>query len=262
MSPNPIGIFDSGSGGLSIWLAVRQELPHESIVYFGDHGHLPYGGKDKSYIQDRVIKAISFLERHGAKLVIIACNTATVAGIDVYRNTFPHLPIVGVVPVVKLAAAESKTKEFLVMSTEYTARSEYQKQLIQSFAGNCTVHNIGCPGIVENIESGEGDSTSMKVLLQTQLEPFMSSHIDTIVLGCTHFAFVKNMLHDIVGNRMRLLDSGGAVGRQTRRILTNNNLLAQSHGVDAFYTSGQVERVQKTMRLLTHESIDVRYEQL
>jgi glutamate racemase len=262
MSPDPIGIFDSGSGGLSIWQAVRRELPYESIVYVGDHGHMPYGGKDTAYIQKRGKNIISFLQKKRVKLVIVACNTSTVAGIDIYRNVFPGLPIVGVVPVVKSAAHLTVTKEMLVMSTEYTAKSSYQKELIDSYAAGNKVHSLGCPGLVEKIEQGASTSPSTKALLVTLLAPYLKTPIDHIVLGCTHFAFVKDVLRDIVGDAITLLDSGGAVGRQTRRILTNNALLSEAHPRHVFYTTGIPMKVEPVMRSLIHEPITVHYEHI
>ena len=123
MSDDPIGIFDSGSGGLSFWQSITSLLPHESTVYIGDHNYLPYGEKDTEFIQERTISCIRFLLKHHAKLIVIGCNTATVAGIDVYRTAFPDIPIIGVVPVLKTAAELTKKGSIGVLSTPYTAHS-------------------------------------------------------------------------------------------------------------------------------------------
>jgi len=258
MDNRPIGIFDSGSGGLSIWKSITTLLPHESTVYIGDHVHIPYSTKSSEDIVKRVQTLIGYLLTQNVKLIVIACNTATVAGIDIYRNTFPHIPIIGVVPVIKTAAEVSKTKSFLILSTEHTAKSIYQKELIRRYAKDCKVQAIGNTELVKAIEEGKRDSKEVKDILEQMLLPIKGKNFDAVVLGCTHFPFVRHVIQSIVGSSVRILDSGEAVGRQVLHILGSEHLESDvSLATYQFFTTGDVQLVQEVARDLLNRPIVV-----
>lgn len=256
----PIGIIDSGSGGLTIWREIISLLPHESTVFIGDHKHLPYSKKTTPYIQNRVIHLIQFLLQKHAKIIVIACNTATVAGIDIYRTKFPNIPIVGVVPVIKTAARQSKSRHIAVLATEYTSKSSYQGQLIQKFASDCEVQRIGSTELVSLIENGDLTGSEIKNELSNLLSKIEKNGTDVLVLGCTHYPFVRDQIRAIVGEDVAILDSGGAVARQVERILSQESALSL---VDrpkySFYTTGEAEHVSQVSSQLLRRSIKVQH---
>lgn len=238
MNNAPIGILDSGFGGLTIYRSMIKLLPRESTVYIGDHAHIPYSDKTPAYIHKRVKKIIQFLLSKHVKLVVIACNTATVAGIDIYRKAFPDIPIIGVVPVVKTAAERTKKKSFAVLSTNFTANSEYQKNLIRTFAAECNVYNLGGHSLVDSVEKGIVEGEKIKKELKKILTPEILENIDVIALGCTHYPFLEKIIRSIVGKNVEILDSGGAVGRQVARILSHNKLeTAGGSATHIFYST-------------------------
>ena len=251
MNNVPIGIIDSGSGGLSIWKEIISLLPAESTLYIGDHAYLPYSEKSTIFIRHRVAKLIEFLIKKHVKLIVIACNTATVAGIDWYRLQFPTVPIIGVVPVVKTAAAMTKTNTMCILSTKYTAKSMYQKKLIKQFASHATVIAIGSSRLVKYIESTE--DTRMEIIkeLQVILKPILHSNIDVLVLGCTHFPFIQEEIRQVIGARIAILDSGPAVARQVKRILENNNDITHTlNASHVLYTTGDTKDVSAIYKKL------------
>lgn len=259
MKDAPIGILDSGLGGLTVWREIRRELPWESTIYVGDHAYQPYSHRSTQNIRRRVRRIIEFLLAKHVKLVVIACNTATVAGIDQYRLLFSHVPIIGVVPVVKTAAAITKTKHIAVLSTPYTAASSYQKRLIQTFANGCRVENIGVPELASLIEAGGGDSEQRNIIHQT-LDPLKKKNIDVIALGCTHYPFVKHLIQRIAGSRVAVIDSGGAVARHTARILDANTLRSDTGTpYTIFYSTGNAKDVTEVARKLTGQALTFTY---
>jgi len=250
MNTDRIGILDSGTGGLSILREVRMLLPLESYVYIGDHQYMPYGSKTKEQIQKRVISLIQFLLHEHCKMILIACNTATVAGIDMYREQFPRIPIIGVVPVIKTASQISKTKKILLLSTVFTMKSVYQKKLIQSFAADCEIWQKGSSLLVEFIENGQIGSQQTQEELVRMLEPMNTNDIDTIVLGCTHFPFLSALIHELVPRPITLLDSGQAVARQVNRVLVEKNILTPQGGKGEvrYITTGKADHVETIFR--------------
>ena len=251
MNNFPIGIIDSGSGGLSIWKEITTLLPNESTLYIGDHAYLPYSEKSTGFIRRRVAKLIHFLLAKHVKLIVIACNTATVAGIDWYRAQFPTIPIIGVVPVVKTAAALTKTNEICILSTKYTAGSMYQKKLIKEFASHAKVISIGSSRLVEYIESAGDMKEKIISELQEVLQLIRNSAVDVVVLGCTHFPFIKEEIRQVIGVTISLLDSGLAVARHVQRILERNHLFTNSSRAShEFYSTGNVKKVAATYQKL------------
>ena len=251
MNQSPIGIIDSGLGGLTVWRSIRSLLPHESTIFIGDHKFVPYGKKSKAVIRKRVLKILSYLYVRGAKLIVIACNTATVAGIEWYRSEMPNIPIIGVVPVIKTAAEVSKSKKFVVISTPFTTRSKYQKDLIKKFAPHARVFALSTPKLVELVEDGNITGPKANKILKSILDPFVKKGIDVVVLGSTHFAFLKESIRAIVGDGAAVLDSGGAVARQVKRVLeTRGELAGVSDATTVFYTTGNPKIVSAASKRL------------
>lgn len=254
MNIAPIGIVDSGSGGLSIALSLQSLLPNESIVYVGDHANLPYGNKSAQFINDRIIRCIEFLITNKCKLIIVACNTATISGIDEYRKQFPDIPIIGVVPVIKTAATVTKTKHFVVLSTKFTAQSMYQQDLIKTWAQECSVVRIGSSVLVDLIEDNKLDGDDIRHELHSLLDPIQDIPYDVIVLGCTHFPFIRSALASVARPGTEILDSGGAVARQVKRILIERDALSDTQPKNIFFSTGVAETVQKLFaQLYTHQ---------
>ncbi|MEX0621733.1 MAG: glutamate racemase [Candidatus Woykebacteria bacterium] len=245
----PIGILDSGFGGLSIFLAVRSQMPTEPILYFGDSKFAPYGKKDPSFIKERVEKIINFLIGQEAKLIVVACNTATVTGIDYYRQNFPSVPIVGVVPVLKTAGKMTKSNKIAILETTTTARSSYQTNLINKFAANCKVVSVACDDLVVKLENGDLEVAGKA--LENHLQKGNLKDVDVLVLGCTHFVFLRKFTQN---SSWRVLDSGEAVARQVKRIIENNKIAGFGRE-SIFFTSGDEKAFAKIAGFLIKSEI-------
>jgi len=241
MKNNPIGILDSGVGGLTVLSAIVKELPDESYVYIGDSQNTPYGEKTEEEIYHLSKRLMEFLLHNNVKLIVIACNTITVSCLERLRTDYPDIPIVGTVPVIKTAAAVSKSKRIGILSTTRTAQSDYQKHLIEEFANDCEVFNLGTDALVPLIEQGKIESSEMATRLREVLKAFSSEHIDTLALGCTHFPFLEKQMQQVLGSAVQLLDSGGAIARQVKRVLLyNDSLSSQKDGEIMIYTTGNM----------------------
>lgn len=244
MDTRPIGLLDSGVGGLSIWRSVISLLPHESTRYIGDNAFTPYSEKSKKEIRARVCKLIAFLLLQRSKLIVVACNTATVMGIDYYRKIFPTIPILGIVPVIKTAALLTKNKHIGIFSTYRTSDSAYQKRLIHEFARNCHVENIGNNKLASMIEKGYIHGDTIQTILKKSLGQMVRNDVDVIALGCSHYPFIEDEIRTVVGRYVKIIDSSGAVARHVERILMKNNLLSERKTVScSFYTTGDASKV-------------------
>lgn len=222
MDDRPIGILDSGVGGLTVWQEILKELPHESTIYIGDSFNAPYGDRNPDEIYQLAKRLIQFLLKKKAKIIVIACNVITTTSLARLRNEFKNIPIVGTVPVVKTAAEKTKKKKIGILSTNGTAKSHYQKHLIEQFAANLSVLNLGTNLLVPLVEKGEVAGSSIEKTLYKVLLPFQQEGVDVVALGCTHFPFLRDSIQKVIGKKVLLLDSGPAVARQVRRILQNN----------------------------------------
>jgi len=263
MNDDMIGMIDSGLGGLTIWKSVKSLLPQESICYLADHAYLPYSGKTSFFIKKRVLLLIKFLLKKNVKIIIIACNTATVAGITYYREAYPQVPIIGVVPVIKTAALMTKKKAFTVLSTEFTAKSKYQKNLIRQFASDCTVDSIGCTDLVERVENGDTESHQITKILIKVLQHVSIKNVDVLVLGCTHFPFLLPRIRAIVGSGVEVIDSAPAVARHIKRVLTQNNAMNRSKNVHYdFVTTGDEVFVSKVASKLLRSHVQFTHAKL
>ena len=222
---NPIGIFDSGVGGLSVLREIRKLLPHENLIYIADQEHVPYGPRPAQEIQQFSQAITDFLCQHNAKIIVVACNTATAAALNYLRETYPDMPFVGMEPAVKPAAQQTKAGKVGVMATATTIKSERYVDLMHRFARNIIVYEDPCVGLVKAIEAGKIENESTIQLLQQILAPMQANHVDTFVLGCTHYPFVLPAIEEILGTAVSIIDPAPAVARQTKRILEKNNLL-------------------------------------
>lgn len=213
-----IGVFDSGVGGLSVLKHVRQQLPAAAWLYFADSLHAPYGAQTPTYIIERSRSMTRFLLAQGAQAIVVACNTATAAAIKMLRQEF-SVPIVGMEPAVKPAAAATRSGVVGVLATTGTLKSAQFAALLEHYGKNIQVVTQGCVGLVECIERGELDSAATRRLVRQYVVPLLEADADTIVLGCTHYPFVKTLIAEVAGPEVVLIDTGAAVARQLQRRL-------------------------------------------
>ena len=261
MNNHPIGILDSGVGGLTVLQAIARELPQESFIYIGDSINTPYGEKSEEEVYSLAEKLINFLIKKRVKLIVIACNTITVSCLDRLRIDYPEIPLIGTVPVIKTAARVTHNKRIGILSTTHTAQSYYQRHLIEEFADDCVVFNQGTDKLVPLIEQGKIGGDEMQENLRHVLAPFKAEHIDTLALGCTHFPFVRSQMQQILGSGVQLLDSGEAIARQVKRVLEHNNKLAtKGEGDIALFTTGNMH-VAKNLAASTIEERSVTVEE-
>lgn len=221
----PIGVFDSGVGGLSVLRHIRAQLPNENLLYCADSGFAPYGDKPEHIVAERSLAVAAFLLEQGAKALVVACNTATVAAIALMRAKWPEMPIVGVEPGLKPAAAASRNGTVAVMATEVTlAGTKFLLLRDQiSSATNAQFLLQGCPGLVEQIELGQLDCLATTTMLEGYVLPLLEQGADTLVLGCTHYPFVRARIEAIIARHANgdvvIIDTGDAVARQLARLL-------------------------------------------
>ncbi|QBX43368.1 glutamate racemase [Pseudomonas fluorescens] len=258
MREAPIAVFDSGVGGLSVLAEIQRLLPHESLLYFADCGHIPYGEKTPEFIRQRCNVMAGFFREQGAKALVIACNTATVAAVADLRRDFPEWPIVGMEPAVKPAAAATRSGVVGVLATTGTLQSAKFAALLDRFAADVRVITQPCPGLVELIESGDLHSVELRSLLQHYVEPLLANGCDTIILGCTHYPFLKPLLKTMIPDSISLIDTGAAVARQLQRLLAERDLLAEGPNRSVrFWTSADPAFFRKTLPLLGQVAGDV-----
>lgn len=255
----PIGVFDSGVGGLSVLSEIHQLLPRESLLYVADCGHIPYGEKTPEFIRERCVIVAEFFRSQGAKALVLACNTATVAAAADLRERYPDWPIVGMEPAVKPAAAATRSGVVGVLATTGTLQSAKFAALLDRFAADVQVVTQPCPGLVELIETGDLASPRLRQLLKGYLDPLLEAGCDTIVLGCTHYPFLKTLLREMIPASISLIDTGAAVARQLQRLLSQQDLLACGHPMTAqFWTSGDPENFRNILPVLWKNSDSVR----
>lgn len=246
----PVGVMDSGVGGLTVLKHLTRQLPHEHFIYFADSAYAPYGNQSAVKIQQRCFTIAETLIAQGAKALVVACNTATAAAITPMREHFP-LPIIGMEPAVKPAAAASKNNVIGVLATTGTLQSAQFAALLEHYGHGVQVVTQACVGLVERIEQGLLDQSETITLLNTYCQPLIDAGADTIVLGCTHYPFVRTHIQKIVGPDVTLIDTGAAVAKRLQQILTQQDLLntTSDQGQLQFLTSGK-EETQAIMRQL------------
>ncbi|WP_246143499.1 glutamate racemase [Colwellia echini] len=242
----PIGIFDSGVGGLSIAKCISEQLPHENIIYIADSLYAPYGEKSVDFIVERVNIIAQQLINKGVKAIVIACNTATVNAIEQLRSQV-NIPIIGVEPAIKPAALQSITKKIAVLATQATSENQRFKDLIALHHNGAQVIIQPCPGLVEFIEQGQQNSAACISLLQQYLEPLITLDIDTLVLGCTHYPFVQHQIRNIVGNNITIIETTVPVTQQLIKKLNENNLNADPCQQGEHYFFSTLEKQQQNI---------------
>ncbi len=258
-STRPIGVFDSGVGGLSVLRALRAELPLERFVYVADNGHAPYGERYDAHVLKRSHAIADYLiTSHGIKALVVACNTATAAAIQTLRAAYPELPIVGIEPALKPAAALSKTGVIGVMATRGTLNSEKFRKLLAGLHGAGTFVLQPCDGLADAIE--RFDTNRIQSLCGEYTQSMgnfggTTGEMDCLVLGCTHYAFVDSELATLVGNQINLLEGGAPVARQTRRLLDqfrpgnlNQNPASAQSNLPMFYSTGNVNLLESAVQ--------------
>ncbi len=227
----PIGVLDSGVGGLSILRALRQELPGESIVYVADQAHLPYGPRSLAEIRAFVHAITDFLLGQHTKIIVVACNAASAAGLHYLRETFPTVSFVGMEPAVKPAAAATESGIIGVLTTAATANGPLYARVLARFAGNARVETVVCPELVDAVENNRVDLPALKSLFERRLAPLRTAGVDQLVLGCTHFPFAADAIQAYMGEAVTIVDPSPAIARQTRRVLADHHQL--NTGCDA-----------------------------
>ncbi|MCB8988530.1 MAG: glutamate racemase [Ardenticatenaceae bacterium] len=225
MQQQPIGVFDSGVGGLSILRELRRQLPQENLLYVADQAHVPYGHRPLAEVR-QFSEAISrFLLTQEAKLIVVACNTASAAALTELRQTFPNVPFVGMEPAVKPAARHTRSGWVGVLATATTFASERYAALMARYANDVIVFEDPCRGLVDKIEQGQINTPATAQLLEDIVSPMLAAGVDTLVLGCTHYPFVIPLLERLSGPHVTIIDPAPAVGRQTVRLLAQRNAL-------------------------------------
>ena len=265
----PVGVFDSGVGGLTILAELLRELPGERYVYFGDTGNCPYGPRTVEEIQELSAEAARFLIGRGAKLIVVACNTASVSARVYLRSVFNQIQFVVVVPAVKPAALHTRAQRIGIAATEASARGDYLKSLIEEFAGDARVFAVGCPRLVTLAEAGLLDGPECEAAVRDYIQPMLDEGIDQLVLGCTHFPAMRAVFERVAGPAIEVIDSGPAVARHTRAVLTQRQLLAtnsspseapRSLGArDELWCSGDTEHFASVASAILGQPVSARF---
>ena len=240
MTPNhPIGVFDSGVGGLTVLTEIRRELPGEDLLYVADSGFAPYGDQSPDAIEARAVVLTEFLIARGAKAVVVACNTATGAAARLLRARYP-VPIIAMEPAVKPAVGLTRSGVIGVLATRATLAGHNFRILLERVGAGAEILLQPCPGLVERVEAGDLDGKLTRTLLAGYLTPLLERGADTLVLGCTHYPYLRPLIGDLAGPAVMVLDSGAAVARQVRCRLESLGLLAPHDGIgtEQFWTSG------------------------
>ncbi len=235
-----IGVFDSGVGGLSVWREIARQLPGHDTLYVADQAHVPYGPRPLAEVRRFAEGIARFLLEEGADVVVVACNTASAAALHHLRATFPDVPFVGMEPAVKPAVQNTRTGAVGVIATPATFQGELFASLLERFAADVRVFPQVCPGLVEAVEAGELDTPSTERLVRACLEPLLAAGIDELVLGCTHYPFLRPLIERVVGSGVEIIDPAPAVARQTGRVLASagKNAPQGRAGQHTFYTTG------------------------
>jgi glutamate racemase len=256
-SASAIGVFDSGVGGLSVLKHVRAQLPSLPLLYVADSGHVPYGDKSQDYIRERSLVLTEFLVRAGAATVVIACNTATAAAAAMLRARFAF-PIVGMEPAVKPAVTATRSGTVGILATVGTLESARFAALLEQYAGDVEIVTQACPGLVEKVEAGELTSAATRELVARYTRPLLERGADTIVLGCTHYAFLRQAIADAAGPRVQLIDTGEAVARQVVRKLPEQLIgRLDLQPEERFWTTGQSPSAARIMSQLWARPVTV-----
>ncbi len=256
-----IGLFDSGVGGLSVAREVMRQLPAHPIVYLADQCHAPYGQRSLAEIRDFTGGITRFLLKQGSQVIVVACNTASAAALHSLRHEFPDVPFVGMEPAVKPATERTRTHHVGVIATAATFQGELFASLLDRFATDAVVHTQACPELVPLVEQGELDTPRARAAVKSYLAPLTAAGIDELVLGCTHYPFLRPLIEEEIGPGVEVIDPAPAVARQTQRVLMQRGWLieqAEAPGqvcsgrqlAGRFYTTGDPARFQAMLSRL------------
>lgn len=254
----PIGVFDSGLGGISVLREIHRLLPAEDLIYVADSGHAPYGSKTPDYIRERSQRVAEFLLAQGAKVLVVACNTATVHAVAHLRANL-NIPVVGIEPAVKPAARLTLTGVVGVLATQQTVNSPRLHHLIREHAREVKVITQACPGLVEHVEAGDFHSEDVLQLLKHYTLPLLDAGVDTLVLGCTHYPFLSEAIHAVTHGRMTVLETSTPVTHQLMRVLDQHHLRRQAGqpGSVRFFSSKSDHQHQLSMQTLWQHPLDL-----
>lgn len=251
----PIGVFDSGLGGISVLRELVAFLPNENYLYLGDSKHAPYGTKSLQEVQELTCNNIEYLIGKGAKAIVVACNTATSAAIQILREHHKDMPIIGIEPALKPAVLQKEHPNVLVMATPMTLREEKFHALMKRYENQAEIISLPCPGLVEFVERGELEGEALEAYFKELFAPFAEKKIDSAVLGCTHYPLVKNVIQKMLGDSVTLFDGGEGTAHETYRRLKEKNLLntTQQKGTVIFEnTEGTEQKTALAKQLLWH----------
>ena len=249
----PIGFFDSGVGGLSVLRASKKLMPNENYIYFGDSKNAPYGVKEVTEVKSLTYSAVEFLIREGSKAIVIACNTATSAAVADLRITYPNIPIVGIEPAVKPAVKLNTNKAIIIMATPMTIKEKKFRNLISKYKNDADIRPMPCARLAEFIERGNIDSYEIKEYLSDKYKDYDKEQIGAIVLGCTHYPFIKNVIMDIIGEDMPIIDGSMGTCMELRRRLVEADLISTSNSegeIKIYNSMESAEAIEICNRLL------------
>ncbi len=252
----PIGVFDSGVGGLSVWKEIVEILPDESVIYYADSANCPYGAKKEQEIIDLAQKNVDFLIERQCKIIVVACNTATAAAIDFLRVKY-KMPFIGMEPAIKPASLESKTKSIGVLATEGTFNGRLYRETTDRFAKDVSVNIKVGEKLVDIVENALIYEKETEKHLKKLINPFIEKNIDHLVLGCTHYPFLMPVLEKILPSQVKILDPAPAVAKQTYNVLKKENLLTQQNRgklIYEFYTNGNIKVLNNFLKKLTKKN--------
>lgn len=248
----PIGVFDSGVGGLSVLKKMREGLPYEDFIYLADQEHVPYGERPLLEVRRYTEEITRFFLELTSKLIVVACNTASAAALHHLRRKFPQVPFVGMEPAVKPAAENTVSGIVGVLATPATFQGELYESVVERFAQDVTVLQDTCSGLVAEIELGRIHGERARAILVEALRPMIDQGIDSVVLGCTHYPFVMPLIQEIVGPDIQVIDPAPAIARQVGRVLEARNLknLGEQPGSTRMFTSGDLQRFTESVSTL------------
>jgi glutamate racemase len=255
----PIGIFDSGVGGLSVLREIRKQLPRERLIFLADQAHVPYGPRPLEQVRDFAEGITRYLLSQDAKLVVVACNAASAAALHHLRQIFPQVPFVGMEPAVKPAVEHTHSGIVGVLATPATFQGALYASVLERFAQGVIVLQDTCPGLVAQIEAGELDTPATRQILDRALQPMLAQGIDTVVLGCTHYPFVIPLIEEIVGEAVRVIDPAPAVARQVARVLVTDTIKTRDQipGPARYLTTSESSHLQVLLEELIGETSQV-----
>lgn len=253
----PIGVFDSGVGGISVLRELAALMPNEDFIFFGDSKHAPYGTKTLEEVRKLTCADAEYLRKQQVKALVVACNTATSAAIDILREKYQDIPVIGIEPALKPAVHAGNHPRVLVMATPMTLREEKFQKLMQLHRAEAEIISLPCPGLVEFVERGELDSPALEQFLTTLFRDYLLHPVDCVVLGCTHYPLVKDMIQKVLGDDVQIFDGGEGTARETRRRLEEAGLLNPTEKTGNIQLENSLETaeiLQLSRFLLEHKS--------